>query len=65
MRFPAKAFTATKTADGRGGYTESYDNGTTVWFNGPLPGEEVKFKTDSRETVNQGDVIEVSSGVFA
>lgn len=64
MRFPVMAYEVTRTADGKGGYTEAYVDGKSVWVDGPVPGDELKFKVDAAEVVNQGDVIEVASTSF-
>lgn len=64
MTFPVTRYEVTRTADSKGGYTEAYTNGTNVWVDGPLPGDELKFQVDAGETINQGDVIEVAGTAY-
>jgi hypothetical protein len=63
VRFPVGLLAPSKTADGEGGYTETYPDEKTIWIEGVEPGKELTMEVDGRASVNQNDVIRISSEV--
>lgn len=61
---PVALYTPIRVSDGQGGYVEAFGAGRTIWIDGPIPGEEVRSRVDSRTNVNQGDVIAISSKTY-